>query len=261
MVSWWPDRQTSRHCRRRAPERLKLPRVPKLLTLAAPTARRSSRAVCRSARKITGQDQRAPRRRRARRRLLHRHRPPPRLTLRPIASRNAITGLSSTHGTLPKSEGVHRARVQAGCNWVILRRGGKGRVERWRGGCRRNGCALALPSGRRSWGVWAAMDDAKRSVNCSTRDFLAAWWRGDAGPVPCATARRAAITRASLCTRSAIGNACPTCWRSGTPMANWCSNGAQTAPAFTSGSGAAPSMSTGLRFAGASTAAPFRRWA
>jgi hypothetical protein len=29
------------------------------------------------------------------------------------------------------------------------------------------------------------MDDAKRSVNCSTRDFLAAWWRGDAGPVPC----------------------------------------------------------------------------
>jgi Fe-S-cluster containining protein len=28
------------------------------------------------------------------------------------------------------------------------------------------------------------MDDAKRSVNSSTRDFLAAWWRGDAGPVP-----------------------------------------------------------------------------
>jgi Fe-S-cluster containining protein len=30
------------------------------------------------------------------------------------------------------------------------------------------------------------MDDAKRSVNCSARDFLAAWWRDDAGPVPCA---------------------------------------------------------------------------
>ena len=29
------------------------------------------------------------------------------------------------------------------------------------------------------------MDDAKRSVDCSTRDFLAAWCRGDAGPVPC----------------------------------------------------------------------------
>jgi Putative zinc- or iron-chelating domain len=29
------------------------------------------------------------------------------------------------------------------------------------------------------------MDDAKRSVNSSARDFLAAWWRGDAGPVPC----------------------------------------------------------------------------
>ena len=29
------------------------------------------------------------------------------------------------------------------------------------------------------------MDDAKRSVNCAARDFLAAWWRGDADPVPC----------------------------------------------------------------------------
>ena len=30
------------------------------------------------------------------------------------------------------------------------------------------------------------MDEAKRSLNCSARDFLAAWWRGKAGPVPCA---------------------------------------------------------------------------
>ncbi|MBV8120377.1 MAG: YkgJ family cysteine cluster protein [Alphaproteobacteria bacterium] len=29
------------------------------------------------------------------------------------------------------------------------------------------------------------MDNAERSVNCSAPDFLAAWWRGDAGPVPC----------------------------------------------------------------------------
>ena len=29
------------------------------------------------------------------------------------------------------------------------------------------------------------MDDAKRSVNCAARDFVAASWRGDAGPVPC----------------------------------------------------------------------------
>jgi uncharacterized protein len=29
------------------------------------------------------------------------------------------------------------------------------------------------------------MNQKKRSVNCSARDFLAAWWRGDAGPVPC----------------------------------------------------------------------------
>ena len=29
------------------------------------------------------------------------------------------------------------------------------------------------------------MDNATRSVNCPARDFLAAWWRGDAGSVPC----------------------------------------------------------------------------
>jgi len=30
------------------------------------------------------------------------------------------------------------------------------------------------------------MDEAKRSVGYTPQDFLAAWWRGDAGPVPCA---------------------------------------------------------------------------
>jgi hypothetical protein len=35
-------------------------------------------------------------------------------------------------------------------------------------------------------GFGGTMDDAKRSVNCSARDFVDAWWRGDAGPVPCA---------------------------------------------------------------------------
>jgi len=29
------------------------------------------------------------------------------------------------------------------------------------------------------------MGEAKRSVSCTPRDFLAAWGRGDAGPVPC----------------------------------------------------------------------------
>ena len=29
------------------------------------------------------------------------------------------------------------------------------------------------------------MGGDKRSVDCTRRDFLAAWWRGDAGPVPC----------------------------------------------------------------------------
>jgi Fe-S-cluster containining protein len=29
------------------------------------------------------------------------------------------------------------------------------------------------------------MDEVKRSVDCTARDFMAAWGRGDAGPVPC----------------------------------------------------------------------------
>ncbi len=29
------------------------------------------------------------------------------------------------------------------------------------------------------------MGEVKRSVGCTKRDFLTAWWRGDAGPVPC----------------------------------------------------------------------------
>jgi hypothetical protein len=29
------------------------------------------------------------------------------------------------------------------------------------------------------------MSQTRRKVNCSAKDFLAAWWRGDAGPVPC----------------------------------------------------------------------------
>jgi hypothetical protein len=29
------------------------------------------------------------------------------------------------------------------------------------------------------------MGGDKRSVDRTPRDFLAAWWRGDAGPVPC----------------------------------------------------------------------------
>ena len=32
-----------------------------------------------------------------------------------------------------------------------------------------------------------AMDGENRSVDCTPRDFLASWGRGDAGPVPCGT--------------------------------------------------------------------------
>jgi Putative zinc- or iron-chelating domain len=30
------------------------------------------------------------------------------------------------------------------------------------------------------------MTRTRRTVNCTAKDFLAAWWRGNAGPVPCA---------------------------------------------------------------------------
>jgi Putative zinc- or iron-chelating domain len=29
------------------------------------------------------------------------------------------------------------------------------------------------------------MNQINRTVNCTAKDFLEAWWRGDAGPVPC----------------------------------------------------------------------------
>ncbi len=29
------------------------------------------------------------------------------------------------------------------------------------------------------------MGEVKRSVGCTKQDFLAAWWRGDAGPLAC----------------------------------------------------------------------------
>ena len=38
----------------------------------------------------------------------------------------------------------------------------------------------------RKLGEARALDVAKRSVNCSARDFLEAWGSGKAGPVPCA---------------------------------------------------------------------------
>jgi len=43
-----------------------------------------------------------------------------------------------------------------------------------------------LTSGRVVVGEARALDEAKRSLNCSARDFPAAWWRGKAGPVRCA---------------------------------------------------------------------------
>jgi hypothetical protein len=62
-----------------------------------------------------------------------------------------------------------------------------GRVEtRGRTAAVENDCGLALPPGGAVVEEARALDEAKRSVNCSARDFLGAWWRGKAGPVPCA---------------------------------------------------------------------------
>ena len=95
----------------------------------------------------------------------------------------------SSRNCSPPAPAATRSAIEEGAKQVatgLFSVGAVRKVERWRGGCSRNGCALALSSRRRRKGIWAAMDDARRSVNCSARDFLAAWWRGDAGPVPCA---------------------------------------------------------------------------
>ena len=103
------------------------------------------------------------------------------------------------------------------------------------------------------------MDDAKRSVNCSAREFPAAWWRGDAGP---ATARPAAINAGIPVDKKRDRKRLPHLLTERNADGElWCSNGAQTVPAFTSGRRAAPSMSTGHRPVAASIAAHSRRWA
>jgi hypothetical protein len=104
------------------------------------------------------------------------------------------------------------------------------------------------------------MDDAKRSVNSFTRDFLAAWWRGDAGPVPCGGCSACCYYDGIPVDNKRDRRRLPTCSPSGTPMADWCSSDARTAPALTSGRSAVRSTSTGHRPAAASTAAPSRRW-
>ena len=104
------------------------------------------------------------------------------------------------------------------------------------------------------------MGGYKRSVDRTPRDFLAAWERGDAGPVPCGACtacchypgivvdeRRDRKRLAHLLTeRSPDGE---------------CSSGARTELALISVSGVAPSMSSGPRCAVPSTAASSPRWA
>jgi hypothetical protein len=105
------------------------------------------------------------------------------------------------------------------------------------------------------------MSGDKRSVDCTPRDFLAAWGRGDAGPVPCGACtacchyagipvdkKRDRRRLAHLLTeRSPDGELVP--------------SGARTEPAFTSGRRAVRSTSTGHRPAAPSTAASSPRWA
>ena len=105
------------------------------------------------------------------------------------------------------------------------------------------------------------MDDAKRSVNRSTRDFLDAWWRGDAGPVPCAGCSACCYYAGIPVDEKRDRKRLPHLLTERNADGELVLQRPQTVPAFTSGSRAVPSTSSGLRFAAASIAAPSRRWA
>jgi hypothetical protein len=102
------------------------------------------------------------------------------------------------------------------------------------------------------------MDDAKRSVNCSVRDFLAAWWRGDAGPIPCAgCCYYDGIPVDRKRDQRGLSHLLTERDRDGELVLQRRADGAW----FTWERGAAPSTSTAHRFVAASIAAPSRRWA
>jgi hypothetical protein len=77
------------------------------------------------------------------------------------------------------------------------------------------------------------MSEAKRSVSCTPQNFLAAWGRGDAGPVPCAACKACchypAIVMDEKRDRKRLAHLLT---ERGAPIASWCSSGAPTEPAF-----------------------------
>jgi hypothetical protein len=85
------------------------------------------------------------------------------------------------------------------------------------------------------------MGGDKRSVDRTPRDFLAAWGRGDAGPVPCgactACCHYPGIVVDERRDRKRFAHLLP----ERAPMASWCSSGARTELALISVSGVAPS--------------------
>ena len=99
---------------------------------------------------------------------------------------------------------------------------------------RRNACALASTSG---WdglsGEARALDVAKRSVNCSARDFLAAWGRGKAAPVPCAGCSACCYYAGVPVDKKRDRSRLPRLLTERTTTVNWRSGGAQMEPALT----------------------------
>lgn len=104
------------------------------------------------------------------------------------------------------------------------------------------------------------MDEVKRSVDCTARDFLAAWGRGDAGPVPCGACTACCHYPAIVIDEKLDARRLAHLRTEGAPIASWCFSGARMEPAFIWERRAAPSMSSGLPFAVPSTAASLPRW-
>ena len=78
-----------------------------------------------------------------------------------------------------------------------------------------------------------ALDVAKRSVNCSARDFLAAWGRGKAGPVPCAGCSACCYYAGVPVDKKRDRSRLPRLLTERTTTVNWRSGGAQMEPALT----------------------------
>jgi hypothetical protein len=101
----------------------------------------------------------------------------------------------------------------------------------------------------------------KRSVDRTRRDFLAAWGRGYAGPIPCGACTACCHYPGIVVDEKRDRKRLAHLLTERSPDGELVLQRRRTEPAFISVSGDAPSISSGPRFAAPSTAASSPRWA